>query len=106
MFGLGVGEIAVILAIALIFIGPKKLPELAKGLGRGIREFQKAKDDILDHVKNPTDDDDCSTNKLAESDENKISNEKSTEDVRPDDVSVEGVIARGTTVKDTEDKKS
>lgn len=42
MFGLGFGELLVIFLIALIFIGPKKLPELAKGLGKGIREFQNA----------------------------------------------------------------
>ena len=42
MFGLGIGEILVILVIALIFIGPKKLPELAKNLGKGMREFQNA----------------------------------------------------------------
>ena len=51
MFGLGAGEILVIGVIALIFIGPKKLPELAKGLGRGIREFQKAKNDLMDEVR-------------------------------------------------------
>ena len=50
MFGLGAGEILVIGVIALIFIGPKKLPELARGLGRGIKEFQKAKNDLLDEV--------------------------------------------------------
>ena len=48
MFGLGTGELLIIFAAALIFIGPKKLPELARGLGKGIREFQKAKDDFLD----------------------------------------------------------
>ncbi len=42
MFGLGFGELIVIFLIALIFIGPKKLPELAKGLGKGIRDFQNA----------------------------------------------------------------
>ena len=42
MFGLGMGEIVIILVIALIFLGPKKLPELAQGLGKGIREFQNA----------------------------------------------------------------
>lgn len=42
MFGLGFGELLVVMIIALIFIGPKKLPELAKGLGKGLREFQNA----------------------------------------------------------------
>lgn len=42
MLGLGFGELVLIFLIALIFIGPKKLPELAKGLGQGIKEFQKA----------------------------------------------------------------
>lgn len=53
MFGLGTGELLLILFIALVFIGPKKLPELARGLGRGIREFQKAKDDFMDQVNTP-----------------------------------------------------
>ena len=56
MFGLGAGEILLILLFALIFIGPKKLPELARGLGKGIREFQKAKDDLLDPNHNMVDD--------------------------------------------------
>ncbi len=48
--GLGGGETLLILAIALIFIGPKKLPELAKGLGKGIREFNKAKNDLMNSL--------------------------------------------------------
>jgi TatA/E family protein of Tat protein translocase len=42
MFGIGMPEMILILAIALIVIGPKKLPDLAKSLGRAMREFKKA----------------------------------------------------------------
>lgn len=44
------GELIVIFIIALIFIGPKKLPELAKGLGQGIKEFQKAAKGFTDQM--------------------------------------------------------
>ncbi len=50
MFGLGFGELVLILLIALIFIGPKKLPELAKGLGKGIRDFQNAAKGMSDEL--------------------------------------------------------
>lgn len=52
MFGLGFGELVLIFLIALIFIGPKKLPELAKGLGQGIKEFQKAAKGLSDEIQN------------------------------------------------------
>jgi len=42
MFGIGMPEMILILAIALIVIGPKKLPDLARSLGRAMREFKKA----------------------------------------------------------------
>ena len=69
MFGLGATEVVVILILALIFIGPKKLPELAKGLGKGLREFQKAKDDILNSDDNDQKDDEASASseKIAQS---------------------------------------
>ena len=44
IFNLGGGEIILILAIVLILFGAKKLPELAKGLGQGIKEFKRATD--------------------------------------------------------------
>jgi sec-independent protein translocase protein TatA len=50
MFGLGFGELLIIFLVALIFIGPKKLPELAKGLGQGIKEFQKAAKGLSDQI--------------------------------------------------------
>ena len=46
MFNLGFGEIAVVLVVALIFLGPKMLPEIATGLGKVIREIRKATADI------------------------------------------------------------
>lgn len=46
MFGLGFWEIAIILGVALLVLGPSKLPELARGLGKGLREFRKATEDF------------------------------------------------------------
>jgi sec-independent protein translocase protein TatA len=42
MFGLGIGELLVVLVIVMIIFGAGKLPELGEGLGRGIRSFRKA----------------------------------------------------------------
>lgn len=58
MFGLGAGEILIILVFALIFIGPKKLPELARTLGKSFRELQKAKDDFTGELMNQDHDSD------------------------------------------------
>lgn len=52
MFGLGAMEIAVILVIALIVIGPSKLPQMMRGLGKGLAEFKRMSNDVkstLDH---------------------------------------------------------
>lgn len=46
MFGLGMMEILMILAIALIVVGPQKLPELAKTLGRAMGEFKRSAQDL------------------------------------------------------------
>jgi sec-independent protein translocase protein TatA len=50
LFNLGGGEIILILALVLILFGAKKLPELAKGLGTGIKEFKKATRDVTEEM--------------------------------------------------------
>ena len=50
MFGLGGGEILLILFIILLLFGAKKLPELAKGLGKGIKEFKKASNEVTEEI--------------------------------------------------------
>jgi sec-independent protein translocase protein TatA len=55
IFNLGGGEIILILALVLILFGAKKLPELAKGLGTGIKEFKKATREVTDEVSHAMD---------------------------------------------------
>jgi sec-independent protein translocase protein TatA len=56
IFNLGGGEILLILALVLILFGAKKLPELAKGLGQGIKEFKKATSDVTSEIHNAMED--------------------------------------------------
>lgn len=50
MFGIGIPELIVIFIVALIFIGPKKLPEFAKTLAKGLTEFKKAAEDVKEKL--------------------------------------------------------
>jgi sec-independent protein translocase protein TatA len=54
MGNIGGQELFLILLVVLIFFGAKKLPELAKGLGQGIREFRKAARDVQEEVEKET----------------------------------------------------
>jgi sec-independent protein translocase protein TatA len=51
MFGLGIQELVIIFLIVMVLFGAKKLPEIGKGLGKGIREFKRA----TEHGDNDTD---------------------------------------------------
>lgn len=54
MFGIGMPELLLILAVALIVIGPKKLPDLAKSLGRAMGEFKRATNDLKQSIEQET----------------------------------------------------
>jgi sec-independent protein translocase protein TatA len=51
---LGAPEIILIVAVVLIFFGAKKIPELAQGIGKGLREFRKAAHDIQEDIEKDT----------------------------------------------------
>lgn len=48
--GLGTGEMILIFAVIVLMFGAKKLPELARGLGKGIREFKDATKDVRENI--------------------------------------------------------
>jgi Tat protein translocase TatB subunit len=50
MFGIGVPELLVIMVIALIVLGPKRLPEVAKSLGKAFAEFRRATSDLSEEL--------------------------------------------------------
>jgi TatA/E family protein of Tat protein translocase len=52
ILGLGSGELIVILVVVLILFGAKRIPEFAKGLGKGINEFKKASREVTEEIHN------------------------------------------------------
>ena len=59
IFGIGGQEIMIILFIVLLLFGAKKIPELARGLGKGIREFKDASSEIKREIESSVDVDDA-----------------------------------------------
>ena len=55
-FNLGGGEIFIVLLIILLLFGSKKIPELARGLGKGIRYFKDATNEIQNEIRESVDD--------------------------------------------------
>ncbi len=53
MFGIGMPELLIILGVALLVLGPKKLPEMARSLGRGMAEFRRASTELRNTLTAP-----------------------------------------------------
>jgi Tat protein translocase TatB subunit len=93
MFGIGMPELLLLMAIALIVIGPKKLPDLAKTLGRTMREFKKATNEFKETIQI---DEDLSDVKKAFDDlgndiKDSVSLDKSTSEFKRPDEKDKGV---------------
>ncbi|MDE5988254.1 MAG: twin-arginine translocase TatA/TatE family subunit [Duncaniella sp.] len=56
IFNLGTGEIIVILVVVLLLFGAKRIPELARGLGKGISQFKQGMNDAVSEIKDNTTD--------------------------------------------------
>ncbi|HCA42112.1 MAG TPA: twin-arginine translocase TatA/TatE family subunit [Bacteroidetes bacterium] len=56
MFGLGTPEIILIVIVILVLFGAKKIPELMQGIGKGVKEFKKATNDIEKDINSASDD--------------------------------------------------
>lgn len=54
-FNLGTGEILIIVFVVLLLFGGKKIPELMKGLGKGVRSFKQGMNEITDEINAPVD---------------------------------------------------
>jgi TatA/E family protein of Tat protein translocase len=70
MFNIGLPELLIIVAIALIVFGPNKLPELARAFGRAMREFKKATEEVKESFEAETKDLEELKNSLSEEKDN------------------------------------
>lgn len=116
MFDFGMGELVVIFVVALVAVGPKKLPEVAKTIGKGLASFKKQLDEVKGQVQtefNGIKDASGIKEALNEGVELKKSFQGITEQVKMDfketmDLSITEPPLNGTTkniVKEAEDKK-
>lgn len=63
LMGIGTSEVIIIVFVILLLFGGKKIPELMKGIGKGVRSFKKGMNEIEDEINKPIEDDKTSEKK-------------------------------------------
>jgi sec-independent protein translocase protein TatA len=81
MFGIGMTELIIILVIALLVIGPDKLPELARALGKGLAEFKKTAEDFRNTIHEDLEIEEEKGKLLKKTEQNKDSKSKKEKDL-------------------------
>ncbi|GBD39005.1 Sec-independent protein translocase protein TatA [bacterium HR37] len=82
MFGIGTSELLIILLIALLVFGPKEIPKIARTLGRGMRELQRAKEELRQTIYTEIEDEEEETTpKALENKETETNTNKDTKGV-------------------------
>ena len=81
MFGIGTTEILIVLVIALLLLGPKEIPKIAKTIGRGMRELERAKDELKQTIEFEADKDDDTAAKSSDKDETKDQDSNKPDDL-------------------------
>ena len=90
LFGpLGWPEIVIILVVALLLFGGKKLPELAKGLGKGLRVFKKEISGVREGIENAIDTEPDDEDNTQAADDAQVANDTQGQDAQEDDTEVE-----------------
>lgn len=80
MFGIGTAEILIVLVIALLLLGPKEIPKIARTLGRGLRELERAKDELKQTIEFEAEKDEADSKKTAENEEPSNKEPRSSDD--------------------------
>jgi Tat protein translocase TatB subunit len=85
MFGIGITELIIIAVVALLVVGPKRLPDLAKSMGKGLAEFKRTAEDVTDGIKESLQTDDIKehTNDMKDSLEDSQQNTDPPPPIRP-----------------------
>lgn len=81
MFGIGTTEILIVLVIALLLLGPKEIPKIARTIGRGMRELERAKDELKQSIEFEAEKEDTENQKNAEKEDTEKKDSGEPEDL-------------------------